>query len=381
VEGGLKAPALALAGEQERRYLQRAMVEGLGSTGQSLHPLMPRYHVDAATLDDLQAYLAVIGTDTPGLSESTVRVGVMLPPTVYGAAVQAGLSEAFDQVVVYGRRLQLVVNAAPDAVFADVGSLVNPIDHAANVDDMQPEIGPLPAPDSVNYADTAARGRFLVLSSVPEQAKMIFTQVVLDDSARIAAERAAGRLLLVHQGADDAAITPMLDALREQARTARRQMREQTDLTQPPMPGEAAIFIGDGAHLREFLDAGGVGLVYADALAAGPAVMHLPPAQARRLRLLLPWRTAQASFDLATAYRDAGYASGLILIEALKRCGRQFGRAQFVQQLENLHNFPLQAFGTIEFRPDQPYGGHAAQWVEVDLAQGKFSVLRTVSSN
>ena len=162
---------------------------------------------------------------------------------------------------------------------------------------------------------------------------------------------------------------------------ARRQMREQTDSAKPPMPGEAAIFIGDGAHLRKFLDAGGEGLVYADALAVGPAVMHLSPAQTRRLRLLLPWRTAQASFDLATAYRDAGYASGLALIEALKRCGRQFGRAQFVQQLENLRNFPVQAFGTIEFRPDQPYGGHAAQWVEADLAQGKFSVLRTVSAN
>jgi hypothetical protein len=379
VEGGLRAPALA--GAQESRYLQRAMGEGRGSNGQSLHPLMPRYRFDAATLDDLQAYLAVIGSDTPGLSESAVRIGVMLPPTVYGAAVQAGLSEAFDQVVVYGRRLQLVVNAPTDDVFAEVGNMVNSADNVARDSDSPPELGPLSAPGFANYADPTAPGRFLFLPSVGEQAKMFLAQVAFDDPVK----KAAGRLLLVHETENDRTLDPMLDpmldALREQARIERMQMREQIDSTKPPMPGETAIYIGDGAHLREFLDAGGVGLVYADALAAGPAVMHLPPAQARRLRLLLPWRTAQASFDLATAYRDAGYASGLVLIEALKRCGRQFGRAQFVQQLENLRNFPVQAFGTIEFRPDQPYGGHAAQWVEADLAQGKFSVLRTVSAN
>ncbi|HEY8024308.1 MAG TPA: hypothetical protein VIF60_07070 [Burkholderiaceae bacterium] len=373
VEGGLRAPALN--GKTNLGELENALIKGVNGAGLKLHPLMPRYHLDAARLEDLRAYLAVIDRDTPGVSESAVRIGAALPPTVYGAAVQAGLNEAFDQVVVYGRRVELAVNSPPEELFASAASMsARSYADGANPDEGVPNIGPLPVPGSVAVSEdssAAAQFNFFLIPSALEQARMLLSAAMREHR-----QGTVNDLLLINENGDDPLLSAIVAALREQARAEQRHLRVQIGTGRAPMPGEVVIFLGGSATLQALLDAAGSAPVYANAVQVWPAALRLSREQAARLRLFLPWRTRHASFDLASAYRDAAYASGQVLVEALKRCGRQLGQTELLEQLQNLRNFPIQSYGTIDFRSDQHYGGHGGELLAFDAERGIFSVLR-----
>ncbi|MFZ6778916.1 c-type cytochrome [Undibacterium sp. Ji83W] len=387
-EGGLRAPPLA--GKPDQQHLQRALLEGVGSNGQTLHPLMPRYHIDAASLNDLLAYLNVIGTDTPGLTDTRLRVGVSLPANVYGAAIQAGLNRAFDQVAngVYGRKLELLVNPASDQVFVEVASLqagLQAISYSATDANKLAVIGSLPLPGVANFSDMPASNNFYLLPSIREQASALLTQAALDARSDISGSapdnvpgnKASQQLTLIYDLGNDPALHALLKELREQARVNHQSLREQIWSAKVRKPGEAVIYLGSAANLREVLASIGDGLVYASAIHIGHASLQLPPAQAARLRLLLPWHTSSPVFDLPTAYSDAAYAAGMVLIEALKRSGRQLGRAELLQQLDQLRDFTVAGFGKIGFHPGQHHGSHGGQLLAVDAEHGIFTVLRT----
>lgn len=380
-EGGLRAPAIA--GKPDRQHLQRALVEGIGNNGQALHPLMPRYHIDAPSLDDLLAYLNVIGKDTPGLTDTALRVGVSLPDNVYGAAIQAGLNRAFDQQV-YGRKLELLVNPAPDEVFVEVGNLQSSLQTGLQVALNSTSeagklavIGTLPMPGLANFSDMPVAKSFHLLPSIREQASALLTQAAVDYRGDVLGNKATQKLTLIHDLGNDPALHALLKELREQARANHQSMREQVWSAKVRKPGEAVIYLGSAANLGEVLAATGDGLVYASAIHSGPASLQLPPAQAARLRLLLPWRTSSPVFDLPTAYSDAAYAAGMVLIEALKRSGRQLGRAELLQQLDQLRDFTIPGFGKISFHPGQHHGSHGGQLLAVDAEHGVFTVLRS----
>lgn len=387
-EGGLRAPILA--GKPDSQHLQSALLEGVGSNGQALHPLMPRYHIDATSLDDLIAYLNVIGTDTPGLTDTVLRVGVLLPANAYGAAIQAGLNKAFDQQV-YGRKLELIVNPASDEVFVEVGSLQSSLQtglqiasNSATEANKLAVIGTLPMPGLANFSDPSVPNSFHLLPSIREQASALLTQAALDArgnagaaSGNVLGNKATLQLTLIHDLGNDPALHALLKELREQARANHQSLREQVWSAKVRKPGEAVIYLGSAANLREVLATTGNSLVYASAIHIGEASLQLPPAQAVRLRLLLPWHTSSPVFDLPTAYSDAACAAGMALIEALKRSGRQLGRAELLQQLNQLRDFTVPGFGKISFHPGQHHGGHGGQLLAVDAGHGVFTVLRT----
>lgn len=378
-EGGLQAPPLA--GKPDRQHLQRALLEGVGSNGQLLHPLMPRYHIDATSLDDLLAYLSVIGKDTPGLTDTVLRVGVSLPDNVYGAAIQAGLNKAFDQVAngVYGRKLELLVNPASDQVFVEVASLQSGVQAASSSTievNRLAVIGPLPVPGLASFSDALTVNSFHLLPSMREQASALLAQAALDARDVANNNRATQQLTLIYDQGNDPAMHALLKELRQQARDNRQSLREQIWSAKARQPGEAVIYLGSAANLREVLAATGEGLVYASAIHTGPASLQLPPAQAARLRLLLPWHTSSPVFDLPAAYNDVAYAAGMVLIETLKRSGRQLGHTELLQQLNQLRDFTIPGFGAISFHSGQHHGSRGGQLLAVDAEHGIFKVLR-----
>jgi ABC-type branched-subunit amino acid transport system substrate-binding protein len=101
--------------------LRRAITMGYDASGQVLQAGMPRYRLSHRDLDDLIAYLKRLGRETdPGVTESTIRIGVMLPPDGPGAvgrAVNEVLTAYFGEINggggIYDRAVELRSCASP----------------------------------------------------------------------------------------------------------------------------------------------------------------------------------------------------------------------------------------------------------------------------
>ena len=104
------------------RFLKRAVTMGLDPAGNELHVAMPRFRLSLQDMADLTAYIKRLGTASdPGLTDTAVRIGLVLPPpgplTPMGKAVQAALAARFaewnDRGGFYGRKIELVPFAPP----------------------------------------------------------------------------------------------------------------------------------------------------------------------------------------------------------------------------------------------------------------------------
>jgi ABC-type branched-subunit amino acid transport system substrate-binding protein len=132
-EGGLTAPSLvwsaltsahtsALTTKERGPYTEATLVRairlGLDPAGVRLHPGMPQYKMTDEQATDLVAYLKKLGRDLdPGLSQTSIKIGVALPMTGALAplgqdikdTLNASFAEANEHGGIYGRRFELVV--------------------------------------------------------------------------------------------------------------------------------------------------------------------------------------------------------------------------------------------------------------------------------
>src|SRR5215204_4360207 len=118
----------------------RAVAEGVDPAGNTMLTAMPHYRMSADDMADLIAYLKRIETDgDPGLTETAIEVGLILPTTgpvaETGSSMRAILAAFFDDLNarggVHDRRIVLRDFASPAAaattqtpVFAYVGGIV-----------------------------------------------------------------------------------------------------------------------------------------------------------------------------------------------------------------------------------------------------------------
>ena len=107
----------------DEHSLVSAIALGLDPAGNKLHPVMPRYALTRADADDLIAYLKVLASDhDPGVADDSIRIGTLLPSekSFAGLAtvVRSALQAVFDGINraggIYGRRLELVVGELPE---------------------------------------------------------------------------------------------------------------------------------------------------------------------------------------------------------------------------------------------------------------------------
>jgi ABC-type branched-subunit amino acid transport system substrate-binding protein len=106
----------------DARLLKRAISLGLDPAGHPLNATMPRFRMSLEDMEDLVAYLQQLGTGSdPGVSDTAVRVGVLLPPSgplsEMGKAVRAAVTARFAALNrdggLYGRQLEARFLAAP----------------------------------------------------------------------------------------------------------------------------------------------------------------------------------------------------------------------------------------------------------------------------
>src|SRR5262249_43749152 len=109
------------------QLLKRAITMGLDAAGQRLQVAMPRYQLSHSDLADLVAYLQKLGQATdPGVTETTISIGTILPPHRFLAdmsqAIQAALMAYVDDINtqggIYHRRIALLFDTSPEAAGA-----------------------------------------------------------------------------------------------------------------------------------------------------------------------------------------------------------------------------------------------------------------------
>ncbi len=399
--------------------LARAVTLGVDPAGNRLDPAMPRFVMSMRDLADLAAYLKRIEDDhDPGLAPDTIRIGTLLPgegPLAEAARTVAGvLRGAFDEVNdaggIHGRRLELVTadsGADRDAAERAMRALA-----AGNAFALVAPLAPSLEGGWGRLADSAGLPTVgpIGLRSEGAGSRYVFDPLAgLQEQALALGEFAASGLRLENPVAAVLHDGEARDAELAQALASRlgRHGWSRVEVVQYP-GGEAgseraaaplaargvqAVFhLGgsdDFAALARALDERGVDpYLFAPAARAAAAALQLPTAFSGRAFLAFPtlprdWTPAGgAALDAVRrrggldgrqlALQVRAYAAAQVLVEGLKRAGRDASRDKLVTALERLYDFRTGLTPPIGFAPGLRVGAPGAHLVAVDLDRRTF---------
>ena len=399
----------------------RSLAGGVDPAGNQLLVAMPRYKMSAEDLADLVAYLKRIEEDRdPGLTETAVRVGTILPSAgplaETGAAMRDVLAAYFEDVNakggIYNRRVELrVVASGGDAagtassakalmqtegLFAFVGGVSAGADKELASLAREEEI---PFVGSSTLMPRGGRYVFYLLPGVEEQARSL---------VNFAASRAGAskpRAAVVAQSGEmtGAAADAAADSARRSgfAQVARESYGRGTlDAT-----ALARKLKADGVEVVFFFGAGGEETsLLREAEAAGwtPSVFLLGAMTGRELTgsvstafkdkifLAFPtvpsdvtpdgvaeFRALQAKYKFAqrnTASQLAAFAAAKTFVEGLKRAGQDLSRERLVATLEGLYDFETGVTPRLSFGPDKRVGASGAYVVTVNPETKEYVV-------
>jgi ABC-type branched-subunit amino acid transport system substrate-binding protein len=388
------------------KSLAAAITQGIDPAGHRLDPAMPRYSLVKSDLAALVSYLKRLDTDTAGgIGEEVVRVGAVLPLdgrlADMGREIRAVLTAYFDEINaqggIYNRKFELkVADFADDReetrrnvrrlleserVFAMVGAFAPGMnqDIAELMDGAEvPTVGPsAPFP-----RDEAAGGRFgfYLYPGLGERARAL-----LDHAAQSLALKSP-RTALVHPG--DPAFASLIAALRSQGRrygwkapadeaytrgrfdaasVVRRLSLNKTD---------ALFFLGSGEDLKAlFAEARPKDwspYVFLPAPIGWMDISSLPAETANRLFLAVPSLPADRSTEGIAALRHLrekhavtgnhlgmevdAYCAAQVLVQGLKRAGRDVSRRSLAAAIEGLHGFDTGLIPRLDFGPNRHVG-------------------------
>ena len=396
--------------------LARAIRTGMDAGDARLDVSMPRFRMHAEDMADLIAYLKRLEqTLDPGLSETAITLGTLLPEgersAAFGAAVKQVILAYFADINaqggIYRRRLELKAMGAPTRdlvlargqaliesgeVFALVAAMTLGLEHEFDSLIEQrgvPLIGPFTAfPPS---ADALHRFTFYLYGGLGTQAQ------ALSHYASTKLVPGGARIGVVYPG--DEKIRAVAQALQAQAKTRQRPLPLLREY--PKARADAAavaaelerehidtlLFLGDGAALEALVSAGAsrgwTPYVLTPGVLAGEAVFDLPPAVDGRVFLAYPTGPADYSKAGAEEFNEfrrrhglarehtttqiAAYAAVKLLAEGLKAAGRGLSREKLVLALESLYQFETGLTPKLTYGPNRRIGARGAHIVKVDL--------------
>jgi ABC-type branched-subunit amino acid transport system substrate-binding protein len=388
---------------------QRAVNEGLDPAGNRLDWAMPRYALSRSDAQALIAHLKRLGEErAPGVGEATLRIGTILPDPkrlAAAGAMRAALAAYIERLNRAGglhqRKLELAVAGdyreaqkrfAAEPVFA----LVSPFEpeHDGELRALVEQTR-LPVVGAITGAAAAVPDRdnlvFHVMPGLAEQAA-----VLVDFAARRAGEKKL-------RGAVVASGAPAEDLL-AQAALRRCAARGCGDLarigwyasrfdaaaavrTLKAERREQLFFFGAQEELERLLEeaAAASDSSWRPSLHAAGSLARAALAARERFpgELFLVFPTLPAGralqelrreFSLPAQYEAAqatALAAAAVLVEALRRAGRDLSRERFVTALESLNNFDPGGFGPpVSFGPDRRNGVRGGYVVAVERARG-----------
>jgi Periplasmic binding protein len=339
---------------------------------------MPRYRLTQKDAADLLAYLKRLGhEDEPGLTPDAVHVGVLLPGgarTEEAATVRAALNVRGAEVDrgggIYGRRLALdfVILPEPPAeraaklrerlaggtLFALIGT---------DLSGAEGELADVAEAAGVPLLSTlAARPRE---SSPPDRHVFYLTSGLAEQAAALI-EAAARRL---PPGERSLAIVPPgpaeLAGIATAAAAAAR--RRGFSVSGAAEAADAILLLDRGAAAKALLrreeTLGRRPLVLLPGVLPGEDLFTLVPAPlGDRLLVSLPVPPSRAA-----PAQTAALAAAEVLIEGLRRAGREVSRESLIATLEKLYQFDAGLGAAVTFGPNRRLGARGAFVAGVDF--------------
>lgn len=416
-QGGKRPP-------YDEPLLRRSIAMGLGPQGRQLDDAMPRYRMTHQDLDDLVAYLKVVGHELdPGLTAEKIRVGVVLAPrqlfpemhASVRAAVTAFVAELNEAGGVYHREIELRFAEAAarredrgaellrfvrrDQPFALAAAFLAGAEQeiATGLAEMGvPLIGGLTHDPQVDFP--LNRHVFYLTSGLPGQGRALLNYarrqhpegsagVVLlaDGQPSASLQRRAAQAIVDHGAKLGWKLQPLtVPAGRAEAGLLVRSLQQQSiGHLFSLLPGPQTVQLLESAD-----EAGWHPDCYVMGALAGPELFGAPSAFHERIRLSFPTlpprqpaalrkyeRLAQrhrlpesqlpAQFEALSAVKT--------LVEGLRRTGASTSRERLIEELEQLYEYRDGFTPTMTFGPNRRIGAEGAFLLTVDLKRSKLA--------
>jgi len=369
----------------DARLLKRAISLGLDPAGHPLDATMPRFRMSLQDMEDLTAYLQQLGSGAdPGVSDTAVRVGVLLPPagslSGMGQGVRAAINARFDALNrdggLYGRRLEAHFFEAPkpadqrrswtadfldrEEIFAGLAGFFAGAD-AELASLFEEKRVPMVGPFTVHPREAVPLNRyvFYLLPGIEAQEKAL---------ARFAAKSGWPAPRRVGPGAGPVDLKSLAAA-----------------------KADPVLFLGSGPEARAFLETadrlGWHPRFLATGAAADGSLLSAPAAFEGKIYLALPTSPSGLDAKAVAAYRALGplpqtdlsaqtsaLAAADVLIDALRKAGRDLSREKLVDQLETLNRFETGYVPPLTYGPTRRLGARGAYVTRLDL-KGKRLVV------
>ncbi|ETX03467.1 cytochrome c/ABC transporter substrate-binding protein [Candidatus Entotheonella palauensis] len=404
------------------RRLKRAITMGLDAAGQRLHVVMPRYQFAHQDLADLVAYLKQLGkSQDPGLTATTIRIGTILPPSGSFAdmrhAIKAVLTAYFDQINrqggIYNRRVELRFAETPEApdarvraarafleeaqVFALTGSFM--ADGVAELTTLiqaqqVPLVGVFTLYPQVSfplnpyvfylYAGLAEQGRALAAFAAAKYAPHRPRAAIVhpdEHHARAAAEAIAMQCQELGWKAVERISVP--HGQFNVTHLVRQLHDTQTEMVFWLGPSTATMAFFQEADQHDWTP-----MVLLPSALAGRESFRVPERFHRRLLVSFPtlpsdhtprgmeeYHQLAASQQLPPRHLATQFttlASAKILVEGLKRTGREVSRQKLIEALEGIYEFYTGLTPAMTYGPNRRIGAQGAYIVTLDLKTKRF---------
>jgi ABC-type branched-subunit amino acid transport system substrate-binding protein len=405
------------------RALELAITRGLDPAGNHLLNVMPRYQMSREDMTDLIAYLKRLGTDRdPGLTDNSIRVGMLVPAkgalAEMGQSIKAVVAAYFDEVNsqggIYNRKIELKFAETGDTaaatrasaehlirdeqVFALSSAMIAGADRevaALARDSEVPLVGPFtlypPLAVPVN------RQVFYLLSGIDDQARALVAF-----AAQKFPDKTTTRAAIIYPESDvNAGVAAAIEDQSKRVgwvaparvKYARGAFDAAAVAKELSAKGTNAVFFLGGSEDLRALWAAAEKLNWSPALLlpgalTGKDILEVPHAFKDKIFLSFPsvpadvkpaglenLRALAAKYKLPqghVAAQISAYVSAQLLVEGLKRAGRELSREKLIGALEGLYEYDTGLMPPLTYGPNRRVGAAGAYIVSVDVEKKQF---------
>jgi ABC-type branched-subunit amino acid transport system substrate-binding protein len=404
------------------RAIELALTRGLDPSGNKLVTVMPRYSMSREDIADLTLYLARLGKDNdPGVDEGKIVIGTLVPSQgalgEMGQVIKSVTAGVFSDVNaaggIYNRRLELSVAETGETPAATRSNMERSIAAqppfamtAAFIAGSEKEVQslstqqgiPLIGPFTLFPQTGAAQNPrvFHLLSGMADQSR-----AMIEFAVRKPEIKNGGVAVVYPQNENNQAI---FEAIQKEARIVGLSGAQSLSYTSGKFDSvesvrqarqakrEAVFLLGSSedalSFMREAEKLGWFPFVFMSSANSSKEVFNAPAGFDGRIFIAFATTPADLSPEGMTEFRAFSakhklpsnnvatqlltYSAARLLVEALKRTGKDLTREKFVATLESFYEYRTGLTPPITYGPNRRMGALGAYAVTINLKEKKF---------